>query len=319
VKKCYLGVSFSLTLLFVLTSSFAANSQSEEMNLQKVTENLYMVSDAVAGNVAFLVTEEGVLCADAKYFPYQGEKVVEMIRQTSDKPIKYLVYTHWHSDHTRGAQSFPSSTVIIAHQNTLGLMEKEGPPRVERDRTVTFPGQLKALEEKVARLKAEQSPGLAEAEKELAHKRFQVEDFRRLRLVLPEITFQEKAAVYLGGHKVELIFLGKGHTEGDILVRFPDQKTIHFGDLVSYPGEEEERTKSMDLVGRLEKMEPAQRAAMLQSVDDHIRVLEKAAAMDFEKAIPGHGKLTDKNGVVNHLAFSKKLLTDLKKAAGMDQ
>ncbi len=319
MKRRYPGMPFPLMLFLILTSSFAVDSQREEMNLQKVTENLYMISDAIAGNVAFLVTEEGILCVDAKYFPYQGEKVVEIIRRTTDRPIKYLVYTHWHSDHTRGAQSFPASTAIIAHQISLKHMEEEGPARIERDKTITFPGQLKALEEKVAKLQTEQSPGLEEAEKDLALKRFQVKDCQRLRLVLPDITFEQRAALYLGGHKVELIFLGKGHTEGDILVHFTDQKTVQFGDLVGYPGEEEERTKSLDLVGRLGKMEPAQRAAMLQSVDDHIRVLEKAAAMDFEKAIPGHGKITDKNGVINHLAYTKKLLADLKKAAGRDQ
>ena len=177
--------------------SFEADSRNGEMKVQKVAENLYMVSGTVGGNAAFLVTEGGVLCVDAMYFPYQGEKVVEAIRRATDRPIKYLVYTHWHSDHTRGAQSFPDSTIIIAHQNTRRQMEEEWPARVERDRTFTFPRQVKALEEKVAKLKAEQSPELEAAEKELEHKRFQVEDFQRLRLVLPEVTFREKAAIHL--------------------------------------------------------------------------------------------------------------------------
>ncbi len=299
--------------------SFAANSPDEEMNLQKVAENLYMVSDAVAGNSAFLVTEDGVLCVDAKYFPYQGEQVVKTIRRTTDKPIKYLVYTHWHSDHTRGAQSFPSSAVIIAHQNTLRLMEEEGPALVERDRTITFPGQLKALEEKAARLKAEQSPKLEEAEKELEFKRFQVKDFQRLKLVLPEITFEEKAAIHMEGRGIELIYLGKGHTEGDIVVCFPDEKVVQFGDLLGYPGEEEERIRTLDIVGRLKKMDPEQRTEMLRSVDDQLRILGKAAALDFEIAIPGHGKLTDKKGVIDNISFLKKFRVELNKAVGMDQ
>lgn len=309
-NRCLL---LSLILLLMLALAFTVNSQSEEMNLQKVTENLYMISNPIAGNVAFLVTEEGVLCVDAKYFPYQGEKVVEIIRQITDRPIKYLVYTHYHGDHTQGAQSFPGSTVIIAHQNTLKQMQQEGAARIEKDIAVYFPRQVTDLEEKAAKLKAEQSPELEETEKELELRRFQIKDYQRLKLVLPEITFEEQAFIYLGGHKVELIFLGEGHTEGDILVYFPDEKAIEMGDLLGYPGEEEERTRSLDVFKRLEKMEPAQKENILLGIENHIRTLEKAVTLDFEKAIPGHGKLTDKRGAINHLAFSRKLLNELKK------
>lgn len=136
IRKYHL--SLMSIIYFSLFASIIGYCQNEEFKLHKVTENLYMIGSPVAGNVSFLMTEEGVLCVDAKYFPYQGEKVVEIIRQITDKPIMYLLYTHYHGDHTQGAQSFPTSTIIIAHQNTIKQMEEEGVARIEQDLATYF-------------------------------------------------------------------------------------------------------------------------------------------------------------------------------------
>ncbi len=64
--------------------------QSGELHMQKVTENLYMISGGIGANAAFLVTDVGVLVIDAKYFPYQGEQIVAQIRQVTDKPYAIL-------------------------------------------------------------------------------------------------------------------------------------------------------------------------------------------------------------------------------------
>jgi len=248
---------------------------------------------------------------DAKYFPYQGEKVVEIIRQVTDKPIRFLVYTHGHGDHTQGAQSFPASTVIIAHHNTLKQMEKDGAARIEREKSNIFPRQLKALEEKVEKLRADQSPKLNEAEKELEFKRFQILDYERLKLIFPEIAFDKTATIRLGGIRVELIYLGSGHTEGDILVYFPKEKAICTGDLFSRPGEEKESMRNPDMMKQLEKMEPVQIKNMAQSIENVVKILEKTMAMDFEIAIPGHGNLSDKEGMQIQIEYAKQLVRDL--------
>lgn len=306
--KCFRS---SISAIVILSFSLFGNCQDDEFKLEKVKDNLYMIGDSVAGNVSFLVTEEGVLCVDAKYYPYQGEKVVEMIRRVTDKPIKYLVYTHGHGDHIQGAQSFPSSTIVIAHQNTLVLMEKDGAARIERERKVEFPRQLKALEEKVVKLKSEAVPEWEEAERELELKRFQIKDYDRLELILPDITFDKCAEVHMGGHRIELIYLGSGHTEGDILVHFSEEKVIQTGDLFGYPGEEEERLKTLDVKNRLEKMEPVQIKAMAQSIENVANILEKILEMDFEIAIPGHGKISDKKGMLIQKEFTRQLAKEI--------
>ena len=307
-KRLFLSL---LSVMAILLASIVGYGQNDEFTLKKVKDNLYLIGDSVNGNVSFLVTEEGVLCVDAKSYPYQGEKVVEMIRRVTDKPIKYLVYTHGHSDHIQGAQSFPPSTIVIAHQKTLELMQKDGAARIERERKVEFPRQLKALEDKVETLKDEGVPEWKEAERTLEFRRFQIKDHDRLDLIFPDLTFDDRVEVHLGGHRIELTYLGSGHTEGDIVVYFLEEKVIHTGDLFGYPGEEEERVKILDVKNRLEKMEPAQIKAMAQSIENVAGILEKILDMDFEIAIPGHGKISDKKGMLIQKEFTKRLAKEI--------
>ena len=82
------------------------------------------------GNVAFLVTDEGVLVVDSGTSPEAGRLVMAEIAKKTDKPVKYLVLTHYHGDHTFGLQAFPSSTVIIAQQNTADNIRHLNEPRI---------------------------------------------------------------------------------------------------------------------------------------------------------------------------------------------
>lgn len=308
--KYYLSL---VSIIFVVFfSAIIAYCQNEELKLQKVTENLYMIGSTIAGNVAFLVTEEGVLCVDAKYFPYQGEKVVEIIRQVTDKPIKYLIYTHYHGDHTQGAQAFPSSTLIIAHINTYKNMKEDGLARIEKDKTIYFPRQLKALEENVKKLQQENSPELKKAEEELELKRFQIKNYERLELRYPALTFEEKAVIYLGGQKIELLYLGKAHTDGDILIYFPQEKVIHMGDVLYWPGKEERMLNKENILQAVAQMDATEVESLIADWENWIKILKTAAQRDVEKVLHGHGDITDKTALTTQANHLKNLLSNIK-------
>jgi cyclase len=309
--KYYLSLVFIIFVIFF--SAIIAYCQNEELKLQKVTENLYMIGSTIGGNVAFLVTEEGVLCVDAKYFPYQGEKVVEIIRQITDKPIKYLIYTHYHGDHTQGAQAFPSSTLIIAHINTYKDMKEDGLARIKQDKTFFFPKQLKALQEKVKKFQQENSPELKKAEEELELKRFIIKDYERLKLRYPALTFEDKAAIYLGGQKIELLYLGKSHTDGDILVYFPQEKVVHMGDVLYWPGKEERMLNKENILKLVVLMEAAEVESLIADWESWIKILETAEQMDVEKVLHGHGDITDKTALFTQAEHLKNLLSEIRK------
>ena len=118
-------------MLFFFCELFAFTYAENDIVMLRVTPNIFMIS-SYGGNVAFLVTEEGILVVDAGMFPYQGEEIVENIRQVSDKEIKYLVYTHYHIDHVLVAQSFPSSACIVSHVNTKNIIIKSFPQKVNQ-------------------------------------------------------------------------------------------------------------------------------------------------------------------------------------------
>jgi cyclase len=285
--------SFMPFLLFILLLSFTIECPAEELTLEKITDNLYMIMGG-GGNVAFLVTEEGVLVVDSKTFPYQGEEVVDKIRQVTDKEIKYLIYTHYHGDHVQGGQSFPQSALFVAHANTAKNMETLGLSRIKSGKT-RYQEQLNKIEKKVETLRAEKSPKLKQAEEELSLVRARAKVYERLQLVFPEMTFHKKSVIYLGGNKVKLIYLGGGHTNGDILVYFPQEKVIHMGDLL------------------FNNIVPYIDRSAGSDTGNWINILKKVAEMEkVEKVIPGHGELTDKKGLLALADYLSDLRAEVK-------
>jgi glyoxylase-like metal-dependent hydrolase (beta-lactamase superfamily II) len=281
-----------LFLSFFLLSPL--NSLSQERELHKITDSLYIFS-GLGGNVGFLVTEEGVLVVDSGTIPDHGKEIATEIEKITDKPIKYLVYTHYHGDHTHGAQSLPSDITTISHINTLKNLEKLDMPRMKEAMTNTIPQQIKELEKKVEKLKAEKSPDLEKAEKELQQTKQQFAEYKKFQLVFPTITFKNKSIIYLGNQKIKLIYLGSGHTNGDVLVYFPEEKVIHMGDLY------------------FENMIPYIDYQAGSNTENWIKILLKVTEMDVEKVIPGHGEITDKNGLIAQAQYLKDLRAEVEK------
>ncbi len=281
---------FVFMILFIFTLSFIADCQSEELKLQKLTENLYVVFGDGA-NVAFLVTEEGVLVVDTPIYPYQSKIMIDKIHQITDRPIKYLVYTHYHADHTNGAQGFPESTIVIAHENTSKNMRNKSLPY----RIIPYPSDIPELEQEVEKLRKEKSPKLKEVEKELQRARKQLKETQQLKLILPEKTFQKRLDIEMSGKKVILLYMGNGHTDCDVLVYFPSEKAIHMGDLLFH------------------NMIPSIIHEAGGNTENWITILEKVAAMDVEIVIPGHGEIADKQGLLFQAEFFKDLRAEVKK------
>jgi cyclase len=285
-------------LVFLLFFSFILlwprYSQTQELKLHKITDSLYMIS-GLGGNVAFLVTEEGVLVVDSGTMPEHGKEITAEIEKITDKPIKYLIYTHYHGDHTHGAQGLPSNITTISHINTRENLEKLDMPRMKEAITNTIPQQIKILEENVEKLIAEKSPDLEKAEKKLQQTKEQFEEYKKIKLLFPNITFKKKSIIYLGNQEIKLLYLGCGHTNGDVLVYFPQEKVIHMGDLF------------------FQNMIPYIDYDAGSSTENWIKILQKVMEMDVEQAIPGHGEITAKNGLSAQIQYLKDLRAEVEK------
>ncbi len=289
---CFIGAG--LLLLGALLG--AQNAAPAAVKAVPVTGGLYLMEGLEGGNVSFLVTDEGVLVVDSGTTPEEGKRIVEEIAKVTDKLIRFLILTHYHGDHTFGLQAYPATTVIIAQQNTADNMRRLNEPRLRGMMEKQMPEMIAAQKLKVDTLRKKRAKDLKQEEERLKTLESEFAELQALRFVYPGVTFQTKLSVFLGGQEVEVVHLGRAHTDGDSLVHFPGLKVLHAGDLLfagSYP-----------YIGVEAGADTA----------NWITALKVVSSWDVEKVIPGHGRLTDKPGLLKMAAYLSELREAVKGA-----
>ena len=215
----------------------------------KVTEvapGLFYQYHHQESNNAFLVTDEGVLVIDARQHPRRAEELLATIRKHTDKPIKWVVNTHAHGDHYFGNSVFKrEGATFIAHRDTAGMMKAHLGVEMKRRQ-----GYFK---------QRQYDPG-------------------EVKLVMPDVTFDSKVTLTLGGRTVELLYLGAGQNPGDTLVYFPKERVIFTGGPFSknsWPN-----------------------PSFTPSIANWVELLKKIAAMDVDIYLGGHGDIGNKQDVL---------------------
>lgn len=162
---------------------------------RQVAPDLYFVFDYDSSNSAFLVTDDGVLVIDTRQHPQDGRDLIKRIRAVTDKPIKWVVNTHFHGDHHFGNSAFKEvGATIVAQEDTDRLMR------------LTFKKEF------ARRGKFFQSRGY---------------DPEEVRLTPADVTFQREMVIRLGGKEVRLMYLGPGQNPGDTFVYIPHDRVIY--------------------------------------------------------------------------------------------
>ena len=149
-----------------------------------------------------MVGDDAVMVIDTQATPVMAQDVIRRIREVTDKPIKYVVLSHYHAVRVLGATAYQPEH-IIASEDTLGLIKERG----EQDKASEigrFPRLFRAVESV--------PPGLT----------------------WPTITFTGKMTLWLGKLEVQLLQLGRGHTKGDTVVWLPQERILFSGDLVEF-------------------------------------------------------------------------------------
>jgi len=258
------------TGLLVVAGWAAASGSEPAYRLEKVADGVYCATSRetayVVANSAIVVGEEGVLVVDSGASPSGARALLQAIRTITDRPVRYLVDTHFHFDHAFGNVAFGAGTVVIGHEATRALL---GPDAL---RGRTYRGFVDPLPSRVEQLRpqAAAEPSV-EKRRDLAAQADALEAYARelatLTLVPPGLTFSERASVDLGHREVQLLFLGRGHTAGDVVVFLPKERVLCSGDFfngyVGYMGD--------------------------AYVDEWADSLDRLAQVDFETVIPGHG------------------------------
>ncbi len=167
----------------------AQNFDDIQIQTTRVTESIYMLQGS-GGNIAVSIGDDGTFIVDDQYAPLT-DKIVAAIAALTDRPVDFVINSHWHYDHTDGNENFGRAGArIVAHDNSRR--------RMESDQIVSLNGRHQEAYSEVG---------------------------------LPKITFLESMRFYYNDNVVDVFHTGPGHTDGDAQVYFRDSNVIHTGDM----------------------------------------------------------------------------------------
>lgn len=244
----------------------------------------------VNANSVFIINENDVVVVDTTLTPSSAKELLAALRKLTTKPVKYVVNTHWHDDHIMGNQVFREAfpgVEFIAHANTREYLPTTGlNNRKQAMSEQGYPGFIGALK---ARLEKNESifGGTMDAEERATYQssiriaESYMAENPAVAIVLPTIACNDQLTLYRGNRVIEIRYLGRGHTSGDIVVTLPRERIVVAGDLVMAP---------VPYVGSPQS-HPA----------DWSRTLEKLLALDPAIVVPGHGPVLREQAYVKSL------------------
>jgi glyoxylase-like metal-dependent hydrolase (beta-lactamase superfamily II) len=259
--------ALALLIIAVLAAPAAAQqgaqpSATPEIVFKQVAPDLYFLFDFESSNAGVLITEEGALVIDTRQHPRDGQDLLDRIRKITDKPVKWVVNSHFHGDHTYGNSVFKAAgATIVAQRDTARLMQQVAAKEFARR------GQF------------------------FARRGY---DPKEVKLVLPDVTFDNEMTIRLGGKEIRLIYLGPGQNPGDTFILLPHARVLYT------PGAFGQRSMP--------------NMAFTPSVDNWIKLLGQVAAMDVDKIMPAHGDLATRPDLTELAKFLTDEYTAVKNA-----
>ena len=240
--------------------------------LKRVADDVYvglaLLKNGVISNAGIIILDDGVMVVDTHSQPSTARSLIEQIKGITDKPVRYVVNTHFHADHIRGnaayVQAYPKGMNIISSEAARRGILQRGIPRIN----VELSRQPKRIERLQAELASANGAARQEELKDqLANAQTYLKELQQMGKAVPTLTLEKSLVLHRKDRTVELLFMGKGHTDGDIVVYLPKEKILMSGDLIhawvpyladSYPFE-------------------------------WIRTLEAVEKLDFNVIVSGHG------------------------------
>jgi cyclase len=178
--------AFTNLLVFAQNEDFS----KVKIEVQKVSGSVYMLKGA-GGNIGASIGDDGIVIVDDQYAPL-ADKIQDALKGITDKPVRFVINTHYHEDHTGSNEYFQKSAPIIAHDNVRKRLEEGG--------VAGNGGSVK--------FDAKPQPKAA----------------------LPIITFDHDVTVHLNGEDIRALHFPAGHTDGDSVIYFPKSNVVHMGD-----------------------------------------------------------------------------------------
>lgn len=187
-------VAIAAALAALLVLSPAARAEERRVEFKQVAPDLWFLFDFDSSNAVVLATDAGVLVIDTRQHPRDGQDLIDRIRKVTDKPIKWVINSHFHGDHHLGDPPFRAlGATFVAQRETAALMQKTWPREIARRQAFFKAHNFDPAETK---------------------------------LILPDVTFDSQMTIRLGGREAELMYFGPGQQAGDTFVYFPHVRTL---------------------------------------------------------------------------------------------
>src|SRR6186997_1425073 len=186
-----------------MAKGFASTGDTGEkkISFDEIGPGLHAFTAEGDPNSGIIVGDDGVMVVDAQATPVMAIEVIERVRKVTDKPIKYVLLSHYHAVRVLGASAYDGAE-ILASESTRDLIVERG--QQDKDSEIgRFPRLFRAVES--------------------------IEG-----LTWPTITFHQQMSVWLGKREVRIMHIGRGHTAGDVIAWVPDANVVFSGDLVEY-------------------------------------------------------------------------------------
>ena len=260
---------------------------------EKVTDGVYYATASgtmtVGSNSPIIVTDTEAIVIDSEITPAAARALVADLKAITDKPVRYVIDSHYHYDHAHGNQIFAPDVQVIGHENTRKRMLGNVLEQYTYLSSVEpVPARVAALRERIGKETDPQQKTLLE--RQVANSLAYLEQVKETKVTPPNVTLDRKMTLFRGGREIQILFFGRGHTDTDVVVFQPKERIICTGDLmesvISYMGD--------------------------AYVDEWPATLDRLMTLDFDTVMPGHGVVF--KGKAHIEAFQRYLREVLKQA-----
>jgi cyclase len=246
--------------------------------LKQVTKSVYAAlarpQAMLNCNAAVIVNSDHVLVVDSHSKPSAARALIGQIRQEiTDKPVRYVVNSHFHWDHAQGNLAYPTAfknAEIVSSTATREWLAREGAPRLQAS-LAGLPKQIAELRAAAEKVKTQANDKHKRLMAQIAELEAYAKEMTPPPITLPTVTFDQRLVLHRDGKEIHLLFLGRGHTAGDVVVYIPSEKVVATGDLMH------------GVLPYIADGYP----------DEWPRTLRALEELDFNRLSPGHGSVQE--------------------------
>jgi glyoxylase-like metal-dependent hydrolase (beta-lactamase superfamily II) len=284
---------------------FAADAKTADKDLfelKPVADGVYAAIAAprykVNSNAAVILTNDGVIVVDSHSKPSAAFALYREIQAITKQPIRKVINTHFHWDHWQGnqvyAEEFKDLEIIASQRTRENMMDPNagsgGVPYIDKQLTL-MPNEIEEIKGKIVH--ADNAEQKARLEANLQQAQAYLEELKQMKPALPTRTVTESVTLHERGREIQILVLGRGHTDGDVFIYLPKEKVVASGDAL------------IDWMPFLNDGYP----------EDWVQTLNVLEQFDFTQIIPGHGEVVSKDRLPFFRGYLSDLVASVKQAA----